>query len=307
MKIALTGGSGAMGRVLADHLVAAGHNLLSLDLVACGALPCPEKALSLNDYDATFAALKGCDAVVHFGAIPYPDEDHKGAADRFSNNTVSTFNVFNAALAQSINRIVWASSETVFGYPFAKNAPSSIPVHEDNLAPQTAYAMSKIACEDIAGMLCDIHSKATIIGLRLSNVLYANALDGIGQGSKQPVNRLRDTYARLPSYWDDVRSRDFNLWGYIDARDVCSAVDRSLDIDITGAHACAIVADDTLMNRPTRELVAERFPSTIVDPDLPKFGGAVSNAHAKELLDWAPKWSWRQIPELQIDKCDEAA
>lgn len=308
MKIALTGGSGAIGRVLADHLVSAGHELVSLDLVECGALPCPEKAISLNDYDATYAALSGQDAVVHFGAIPYPDEDHEAAADRFSNNTVSTFNVFNAALAHGIQRIVWASSETVFGYPFAENKPASIPVREDMLAPQTAYAMSKIACEDIAAMLCDIHEGATIIGLRLSNVLYAQALcNGDAASGEQPVNRQRDTYTRLPSYWDDARSRDFNLWGYIDARDACSAVDLALSADVKGAHACAIVADDTLMDRPTSELVQERFPGTPIDPLLDKYGGAVSNEHAKELLGWSPQWSWRDIAELRSESCNQAA
>lgn len=296
-----------MGRVLADHLVSVGHDVLSLDLIECGALPCPEQALSLNDYEATHAALSGHDAVVHFGAIPYPDTDHKTAADRFSNNTVSTFNVFNAALAHGIQRIVWASSETVFGYPFAENKPAHIPIQEDMLAPQTAYAMSKIACEDIAEMLCAIHQDATIIGLRLSNILYADALEGVGKGPKQPINRLQDTYTKLPSYWDDVCSRDFNLWGYIDARDVCSAVDLALAVKLRGAHACAIVADDTLMDRPTRALVQERFPGTPIDPDLPEFGGAVSNARALKLLGWQPQWSWRKVPELRLDNCDEAA
>lgn len=307
MKIALTGGSGAMGRVLVEYLVSAGHDVLSLDLVECGSLPCPEQALSLNDYGATFAALRGRDAIVHFGANPYPDENHEAAADRFANNTVSTFNVFNAALAHGIKRIVWASSETVFGYPFKHNAPRQIPVREDMLAPQTAYAMSKIACEDIARMLCDIHTDAKIIGLRLSNVLYAEALDGIGSEGKQPINRKRDTYKRLPTYWDDVTARDFNLWGYIDARDVCSAVDCALRADIKGAHSCAIVADDTLMDRPTRTLVEERFPGALVADDHPEFGGAVSNQFAKELLGWSPAWSWRDMSEVKLDDRDEAA
>lgn len=307
MKLALTGGSGAIGRVLAEHLVAEGHDVLSLDITPCGYLPCPEKVISLNDYEATFAALAGRDAVLHFGAIPHPDDNHEAAADRFSNNTVSTFNVFNAALAHGIDRIVWASSETVFGYPFGNNAPASIPVTEEMLAPQTAYAMSKIACEDIAGMLCDIHQNAAIIGLRLSNILYPDALGNIGVKGRKPVNRKRDTYHRLPSYWDDVHSRDFNLWGYIDARDVLSAVDKALSVPLNGAHACAIVADETLMDRPTRELVKERFPDTPVADDHPDFGGAVSNAHARKLLDWKPNWRWRNVSELQAALSDQAA
>ena len=191
--------------------------------------------------------------------------------------------------------------------PFANNAPASIPVTEEMLAPQTAYAMSKIACEDIAGMLCDIHEDATIIGLRLSNILYPDALGEMGARGNQPVNRKRDTYHRLPSYWGDVHSREFNLWGYIDARDVLSAVDKALSVPLKGAHSCAIVADDTLMDQPTRELVETRFPGTRVAKDHPEFGGAVSNDHARKLLDWKPAWRWRDVPELQAALSEQAA
>lgn len=296
MRIALTGGSGAIGQLLAHHLTGAGHQLLSLDIVPCGRLPCPEQVMSLTDYAATYAAFEGCDAVVHFGSIPYPDEDHVAAADRFGNNTVATFNVFNAALARGIRRIVWASSETVFGFPFQHNAPARVPVTEADTAPQTAYAMSKLVCEDLARMLCRLHGDLTIIGLRLSNILYA---EGVGPAVDEngPPNRLRDTYRRVPDYWPDASSRVFNLWDYIDARDVCNAVDRALVAPLSGAHACTIVADDTLMNRPTRELVAECFPATPVDPSHGEFQAVVSNAYARELLDWRPQWSWRDVPE----------
>ena len=297
MKIALTGGSGAIGQVLAAHLCDQGHELISLDRVECGSLPCPELVLSLNDYQATHDALKGCNAVVHFGANPFPDENHEAAADRFANNTVSTYNVFNAAMALGINRVVWASSETVYGYPFADIVPPSVPLTEEMVQPQTGYAISKIVSEDIAHMLCALNPEATFVGLRLSNILYAEALP-TAQGKEQPANRQRDTYRRLPEYWGDVHSREFNLWGYIDARDVCSAVELALTVDLKGAHACAIVADETLMDRPTRELVEERFPGTPIDPRLAEFGGAVSNEHARELLGWAPQWSWRDIPEV---------
>ena len=96
-----------------------------------------------------------------------------------------------------------------------------------------------------------------------------------------------------------MRERAFNLWGYIDARDVVDIVGRALKSPIRGAHSCLVVAPDTIMNRPTRDLIEATFPGTPVDPDLPEFGGAMSGAHARALLGFRPQWSWRDVPEAQ--------
>jgi nucleoside-diphosphate-sugar epimerase len=36
-------------------------------------------------------------------------------------------------------------------------------------------------------------------------------------------------YEQLPDLWGDVRARDFNLWGYIDARDSARSCRLALD------------------------------------------------------------------------------
>ena len=97
MKVAVTGGSGGAGGAVVEDLVANGISCVNLDINAPKAELCPFRQVDLTDYDATFTAIEDTDAVVHFGGNPHPDFDAATGADRFQNNTVSLFNVFNAA------------------------------------------------------------------------------------------------------------------------------------------------------------------------------------------------------------------
>src|SRR4029450_2380201 len=77
----------------------------------------------LTDYGQVVEAVsgidevhRGVDAVVHLAAIPGATFAPNVAT--FNNNLVSTFHIFQAAKLFKINNLVWASSETLFGYPF---------------------------------------------------------------------------------------------------------------------------------------------------------------------------------------------
>ena len=80
------------------------------------------------------------------------------------------------------------------------------------------------------------------VGLRISNIM-------------EP-----DDYAAFPGYWDDPTIRRWNLWGYVDVRDVAQAVRSALEADVDGAEVCIVAAADTVMTRPSAELMAEVFP-----------------------------------------------
>ena len=81
------------------------------------------------------------------------------------------------------------------------------------------------------------------VGLRISNIM-------------QP-----DDYARFPTFWDDPTLRKWNLWGYVDARDVATAARLGLEADIAGSEICIVAAADTVMPRPSTELMAEIYPA----------------------------------------------
>ena len=69
-----------------------------------------------------------------------------------------------------------------------------------------------------------------------------------------------EDYALFPSYWDDPTIRKWNLWSYVDARDVATAVRLALEAPIEGAEVAIVAAADTVMTRPSADLMAEVFP-----------------------------------------------
>jgi nucleoside-diphosphate-sugar epimerase len=167
----------------------------------------------------------------------------------FSNNTLSTYNVFEAARRLRMKNIVWASSETVLGLPF-ETPPPYVPVDEECACPESAYSLSKLLGEEMAKQFCRWEPEMKIIGLRFSNVMEPH------------------DYAAFADFEKDPHRRKWNLWGYIDARDAAQAIRRALEAPLKGADVFIIANSDTVMLRPTSELLAEVFPGVALKKQL---------------------------------------
>jgi len=115
-KIAVTGGSGGAGQYVIRNLLEHGYEVVNLDRVPPSEDSAPCIETDLTDYRATEAAMQGCDGAVHLAANPHLDSNFEESADRFHNNTRSTFNVFNAAAAHGIKRVVLTSSVAAIAY-----------------------------------------------------------------------------------------------------------------------------------------------------------------------------------------------
>lgn len=281
-KIVVTGGSGGAGHYVVQHLLAHGYDVLNLDRIPPPKNIAPFRKVDLTDYGQTFAAMYGYEAVVHLAANPEPDADFFTGSDRFKNNTLATYNVFQTAVAQNMKRVVWASSETVLGYPFENVQPDSVPVEDDDpIKPQNSYALSKAVCEELARHMNQLYG-IPFIALRFSNILYT--------GTIHPAN-----YEAIPGYWSDFSRRKFNLWGYIDARDVALSVRLSLEANITTAETFIIAAADTIMNRPNAELIEAVFPGVPIKEGTGEFETLLSITKARKMLGFEPQYSWRDV------------
>ncbi len=287
-KVAVTGGSGRSGYEVVNDLLEHGYEVTNIDIVPPPANKpaqnCPFRLCDMSDYGQTFAALHGFDAVVHLAADPRPDDDYFTGAQRFHNNTLGVYNVFNAAAAMGMERVVWASSETIYGLPFDKVIPEYLPLDEElTYQPQTSYAISKVISEQMAE---EFHKLTGIpfIGLQFSNILYPHV------------------YETFPKVWEDPKLRFFNLWSYVDYRDVCQSVRAGLETNFSGADNFIIVSKETVMNRPTAELVAEYFPTVSLKDGHGEYQSLMSWEKAATMIGYDPQHSWREFISLDGEK-----
>jgi nucleoside-diphosphate-sugar epimerase len=141
MRIVVTGGSGKAGRWVVRDLRERGHRVLNVDARPDGIGPHGSCIVAdLTDPGQAFELMAGAEAVVHLAAIPAPEL--RSPAETFRINALSTYNVFAAAEAHRVARVVWASSETVLGLPF-DTPPAFAPIDETiDLRPESSYALS---------------------------------------------------------------------------------------------------------------------------------------------------------------------
>ncbi len=115
MKVVVTGGSGFIGSHVVDHLVAAGHDVTVLDVVAPHRSDVGYIELDILDLDGLVRSFQGVDAVFHLAAVA---DVNIAAADpeRAMNLTVmGTTRVWEAARRAGVARAILASTVWVYG------------------------------------------------------------------------------------------------------------------------------------------------------------------------------------------------
>jgi UDP-glucose 4-epimerase len=227
------------------------------------------------------------DAVVHMGALSH---DGAGAPeDVFGVNVQGTWNVLLACAEAGIKRVVFYSSVNALGN-FGGHKPSaSLPIDDAYSPhhPMTPYQLSKHLGEETCRYFSERYGMATIC---LRPVFVTN-----------PERNWRWSSADADRR-EEWMKKDY--WSYVDVRDVVDAAMRGLKVEGVTHDAFLLTADDTVMNKPTADLVARHFPDTPWPKTSPKdylagrpYRSLVDCSHAKEILGWSPQHSWRDESE----------
>ncbi len=151
MRVLITGGKGLIGKATAERLIEKGWDVRLIDLQPEAAvngaeyIPC-----DILNYDELLKQMRGCDAVIHMAAIRSPNL--APGHEIFEINAAGTFNVFEAAAASGIGRVVQASSINALGcfYGIGGMDIAYFPVDEAHPTHTTdPYSFSKGVVEDI--------------------------------------------------------------------------------------------------------------------------------------------------------------
>lgn len=277
--IIVTGSNGRVGRAVGAELQAQGYEWQGVDIVATPQFTpsgrFAHRRFDVTSFGACVEAVKGASAVIHAAAVAYPDfrPDH----ETFIENAAMNYNIFAAAVAMGVPKVVWLSSEKVYGYPFAHLKPHFFPINEDHaLQAEGAYGVSKQISETLAAHMAR-ERVTSFISLR--STLVQDAGD----------------YPLYPGFEADPAVRLWALWSYIDSRDLARACRLAIEADLKGVHAFSIAAADTVMTIPSSELARRFFPEVEArwPDDAGPFASFCDSRRAEAALGFRSEHHWR--------------
>ena len=263
MKVLVTGAGGNLGRVVVPALADHGHDVRAADFRPLE-LGAERLELDVRDPAATLRAVEGVDAIVHAAALHGVHLSRFEPQDFWQTNVTGTFNVYDAARAAGVRKVVLCSSMAVYGKSGEPPEGSWAVVTEDAPPlPEDVYGLSKQLCEEIARY----HARAEAI---------------------------RTTALRLGMFVPETFERyGFRLlFGGVDDRDVAQAVLLALEREPAGGFDCVnVMADTPLGGEDAPGMAAE--PAAVIERHWP---GSSDLFRAHDLDVEELVWGWALWP-----------
>jgi nucleoside-diphosphate-sugar epimerase len=292
VRVIFTGGSGKAGKWAIRHLLEQGHHVVNMDQSPSG-LDCAELLVDLCDAGQVIGAMSQFtdfaeldagtgvptyDAVVHFAAVPRVMIGTDGEC--FRQNTLTTYNVIEAAVKLGIPKVIFASSETTYAICFADGEmkPDFVPIDETHpTVPHDSYAMSKV-CNEMTARSFQARTGTDIYGLRINNVIEPHEYSEM-----------------FPAFMENPGQRRRNIFAYIDARDLGHMVDCCLNMDGLGYEVFNVSNDDMSVGLTSDQVIEQFYQGVEVRGEMVANETFYSNKKAKEMVGFQPKHSWRDV------------
>ena len=275
MLVAVTGGTGRIGRFTVQELLDHGYQVRNVDREPPQPKKCPFVRADMTDFRQVVNALAGCDAVIHLAAIAGPGEFPSQVI--YVNNTISNYNVLEAAALLGIKKVCMASSVNAIGLDFSTSPEFDyFPIDEKHPSrPEDSYGLSKWCGEQQADAFARRHRDMTLASQRYHGVAAPGTYD---RWRQQPCSAAEGAKG---------------LWGYTDARDAACANRLAIEATWTGHQAFFITARDTCCEASSIELAKTFCPNVPIAGDLSGRASFFNCSKAGEWLSWEHKHSWR--------------
>ena len=170
MNVLVTGGAGFIGSHLVDRLIAEGHDVAVVDILATGKRVHVNPQAALYEIDIRSPALAAAfeaarpEAVFHVAAHASVSESVRDPMHDAEVNVLGTLNVLQQCAAYGAGRIVFSSTGgALYG------EPERLPADEEHpVCPLSPYGASKDAAEAYVRTLCSLS------GIRYTILRYGN-------------------------------------------------------------------------------------------------------------------------------------
>ncbi len=207
MRVLITGGTGHIGKTTSERLREKGWTVRILDLAPSTDIEGVEYVQGdILNFDMLVKHVQGCDAIIHLAAIRAPSIGPKHQL--FEVNVAGTFNVFEAAAATGIKRVVQASSINALGgfYSTGDIRPQYLPIDEEHPTFTTdPYSFSKQLIEEIGAYYWRRDSISSV-AMRFPGVYGVDARTGERfENYRASVHDLLDELMSQPKAERDAR------------------------------------------------------------------------------------------------------
>lgn len=291
--ILVTGAAGLVGRWVIRELVSSNESVAGVDIDRPDLEEIEFLEADLKDFGETYQVINQIDpdTVVHLAAIPHAGMTAESVT--FENNTLCTYNVFEAATQTGCD-VIWTSTIEVHGDVNAKFECEHPPFTEEiPQRPMNTYALSKMLAEEMASYFART-TESSFVTLRPAWVNVPGEYE---------LDMVKDWFEPLESSPEhDVNQ---HLWAYTDVRDIARFVKAAHNTEVRGHEAFFVVAEDTYFDIKTRDLVEEIFGDDVDTSDLIGFTSMYSTQKAAKKLGWEPKYSWREAMGTSDDSAGQ--
>jgi nucleoside-diphosphate-sugar epimerase len=173
-SVLVTGATGAVGPLVVEAFRVAGYSVrtLSIDPPTASIWPDDVETLigDVTDAAAVRAAMQGAESVIHMAALLHVENPPPALQDQYERiNVGGTTTVVAAAIQTGVRRVVFFSTIAVYGRSGGCTLTEDTPP-----CPDTFYARTKLAGEEIVLAAKDAHGRPIGTVLRLGAVYGSN-------------------------------------------------------------------------------------------------------------------------------------
>ena len=282
MNVLVTGGSGFIGGYVVDELANAGYAVTVFDTQPPATPEIRSVRGDLTVLDQVREVMRGMDAVCHIGAIGDVYLAFENPPLAAAVNVLGTANVLEAALAQGIRRVVYASTWEVYGK--AKYEP----VNEQHPCnPDHPYNITKLSGD----LLCQSYRE-----LKHLDAVVLRLGTAYGPG-------MRET-AVLPAFvLSALKGESITIFGtgeqfrqFTHARDIARGFRLAIERDL-GRHVFNLVAPERTTIAQMADMVASMIPTQIIRQEA-RVGDVspadISSQAAEEELGWRAQVTFQE-------------